>query len=242
VNGCFAMCTFSVDTAVILAGGPGLRLRPLTDDRPKAMIEVAGRPMLEWALLGLRKNGIRQVIIGIAYKGERIMEHFRDGRNLGLNIQYSTHTVEGGTGEGFRLAIERYVRNKTFFGMNGDELTDVRFQDLLRFHCEHGGTATIAVSPLRSPFGVVDIRGSDVLAFREKPIIDSVRVSIGVYVFERDILDYLPKRGEIEKTAFPRLAQDGKLKAFEHDGFWMTVNTMKDLTEVEREIRKRGFG
>ena len=242
MNGCFAMCTLSVDTAVILAGGPGLRLRPLTDDRPKAMIEVAGRPMLEWALLGLRKNGIRQVIIGIAYKGERIMEHFQDGRNLGLNIQYSTHTVEGGTGEGFRLAIERYVRNKTFFGMNGDELTNVRFQDLLRFHYEHGGTATIAVASLRSPFGVVDIRDSDVLAFREKPIIDSVRVSIGVYVFERDILDYLPKKGEIEKTAFPRLAQEGKLKAFEHDGFWMTVNTMKDLTEVEREIRKRGFG
>jgi len=236
------MCALSVDTAVILAGGPGLRLRPLTDDRPKAMIKVAGRPMLEWALLGLRKNGIREVIIGIAYKGERIMEHFQNGRNLGLNIQYSTHTVEGGTGEGFRLAIERYVRNKTFFGMNGDELTDVRFQDLLRFHCEHGGTATIAVSPLRSPFGVVDIRGSDVLAFREKPMIDSVRVSIGVYVFERDILDYLPKRGEIEKTAFPRLAQDGKLKAFEHNGFWMTVNTMKDLTEVEQEIRKGGFG
>jgi len=242
MNGCFAMCALSVDTAVILAGGPGLRLRPLTDDRPKAMIKVAGRPMLEWALLGLRKNGIREVIIGIAYKGERIMEHFQNGRNLGLNIQYSTHTVEGGTGEGFRLAIERYVRNKTFFGMNGDELTDVRFQDLLRFHCEHGGTATIAVSPLRSPFGVVDIRGSDVLAFREKPMIDSVRVSIGVYVFERDILDYLPKRGEIEKTAFPRLAQDGKLKAFEHNGFWMTVNTMKDLTEVEQEIRKGGFG
>jgi NDP-sugar pyrophosphorylase family protein len=236
------MCAQTVDTAVILAGGAGLRLRPLTDDRPKAMIEIAGRPLLEWALMGLKKNGIRHVIIGVAYKGERIVNHFQDGRRLGLNIQYSRHTVEGGTGEGFRLAIERHVKSETFFAMNGDELTNVQLQDMLKFHQRQRATATIAVVPLRSPFGVVEINGCDIVAFHEKATIDSVSVSVGVYVFEREILSYMPKTGDVEKTAFPRLAKERRLKAYRHKGFWMTVNTLKDLGSVEEEIKRGVFG
>lgn len=230
-----------IDTAVVLAGGAGLRLRPLTDDRPKAMVEVAGRPLLHWVLAWLSRNMVRRVVIGVAYKGERIVEHFKDGGSLGLKIQYSTHTLQGGTAEGFRLAIERYVKEETFFAINGDELTNVGLQELGKFHIRQGATATIAVAPLRSPFGVVDIKGPDILAFREKATIDSVHVSIGVYAFQHEILDYLPQTGDIEKTAFPRLATQRKVKAFGHSGFWMTVNTIKDLSEVEKELSKGEF-
>jgi NDP-sugar pyrophosphorylase family protein len=228
----------SVRTAIVLAGGAGLRLRPLTNGRPKAMIEVAGRPLLYWVLGWLRRNQVRRVVIGLAYKGERIVEYFGNGESLGLEIQYSTHTVEGGTAEGFRLAISRHVRDETFFAVNGDELTNVGLQDLAGFHNKQGGTATVAVSALRSPFGVVELRGTDIVAFREKARIDSVRVSMGVYAFQHEIIDYLPQTGEIEKTVFPRLAAEGKLKAYEHNGFWMTVNTIKDLSEVEAEFSK----
>lgn len=229
----------AIETAIILAGGVGLRLRPLTDDRPKAMVEVAGRPLLDWILTWLRNNQIRRVVIGVAYRGESIIEHLGDGSSLGLKVDYSTHTVEGGTAEGFRLAIERHVNDSTFFAINGDELTDVALQTLASFHNRQKATATITVAPLRSPFAVVELEGSDIVSFHEKPLIDSVHVSVGVYVFQREILDYLPRTGDIERTAFPRLAAERKLTAYRHEGFWMTVNTMKDLTELGKRLTQR---
>jgi NDP-sugar pyrophosphorylase family protein len=200
------------------------------------MLEVAGKPLLHWILQWLRRNQVRQVVVGVAYRGDRIMEYFGDGESLGLEIKYSTHTVEGGTAEGFRLAMERHVNNETFFALNGDELTSVGLQELAEFHRRQKGTATIAVSHLRSPFGVIDTDGPNIVAFCEKPIIDSVKVSIGVYVFQNEILDYLPRTGEIERDVFPRLAAEGKLKAYMHNGFWMTVNTAKDLSEAKEEL------
>jgi mannose-1-phosphate guanylyltransferase len=225
-----------VETAIVLAGGAGLRLRPLTDDRPKAMVEVGGRPLLEWVLRWLRRNQILRVVIGIAYRGESITEYFRDGRSLGLTLEYSTHSVEGGTAEGFRLATERYVKDSTFFAINGDEFTNVDLQNLADYHNRQQATATITVAPLPSPFGVVELEGANVVAFHEKPIIDSVYVSVGVYVFQQEILDYLPRTGDIERTAFPRLAAERKLRAYKHTRFWKTVNTVKDLDELEMEF------
>jgi len=230
-----------VETAIVLAGGAGLRLRPLTDDRPKAMIEVHRRPLLDWVLFWLRKNRVRRVVIGIAYKGEMIVEHLKDGESFGLDIRYSTHTVEGGTAEGFRLAIERHVKDTTFFAINGDELTDVKLQELADFHKHQRATATVAVAPLPSPYGVVDLDGSNVVAFREKAKIESVNVSIGVYAFQEEILDYLPRTGDVERIVFPRLAAERKCVAYRHNGFWMTVNTTKDLREVEERLSKDGF-
>jgi mannose-1-phosphate guanylyltransferase len=230
-----------IETAIILAGGVGLRLRPLTDDRPKAMVEIAGHPLLEWVLTWLRNNRVRRVVIGVAYRRESIMEHFGSGGSHGLKVEYSTHTVEGGTAEGYRLAIERCVKDSTFFAINGDELTNVRLQDLADFHNRQGATATVTVAPLPSPYGVVELEDTNITGFREKPIINSVYVSVGVYVFQQEILDHLPRTGDIERTAFPRLAAERKLKAYRHDGFWMTVNTLKDLTEVEKELGKRDF-
>ena len=227
-----------IETAIVLAGGLGERLQPLTNDRPKAMLDVAGKPLLYWVLRWLGRNQVRRVVIGVAYRKDRIIQYFGDGEPVGLEIKYSTHTIEGGTAEGLRLAIKRHVNDETFFAMNGDELTSVRLQELADFHRRQKATATIAVSPLRSPFGVIDTDGPDIVAFREKATIDSVSVSIGVYAFQNEILDYLPRTGQIERTVFPRLAAERKLKAYRHDGFWMTVNTTKDLSEVQKELLK----
>jgi len=227
-----------VKTAVVLAGGEALRLKPHTSDRPKAMVMVAGKPLLEWIVDWLRRSGIRDIVMGVAFQKERVVEYFRDGSCFGVNIRYSVHSVEGGTAEGFRLAISRHVDDKVFLAMNGDELTDLDLHEFINFHLRSSPIATLAVTPLRSPFGVVDVVGDNVVSFREKPVIETHLVSIGVYVFDRRILEYLPEIGDIERTAFPRLVREGGLKAYRYNGFWMTVNTVKDLAEAERRLRR----
>ncbi|MEM7824408.1 MAG: sugar phosphate nucleotidyltransferase, partial [Candidatus Aenigmatarchaeota archaeon] len=111
-----------VKTAVVLVGGAGLRMYPLTENKPKCMIEIAGKPILFWVLNWLKSNGIKNVVVGVAYKKEIVVNYLKNN-NFGLNIAISEHSVEGETGEGFRLAIERYVNDENFIAMNGDELT-----------------------------------------------------------------------------------------------------------------------
>jgi NDP-sugar pyrophosphorylase family protein len=202
------------------------------------MVPVAGRPLLEWILIWLKRNRIKRVILGVAYRKERIIDYFDCGGRLGLQIEYSVHTVEGGTAEGFRLAISRFVDDETFLAMNADELTNIKLSRFYRYHKQEGGLATIAVGPLRSPFGIVQLSGNSITGFKEKPIIQTHLVSIGTYMFEHSILNYLPKTGNVEQTTFPSLARQRKLKAYLHNGFWATVNTVKDLVDVENQLRQ----
>lgn len=227
-----------IRTAVVLAGGQGLRLRPLTDQRPKVMIPIAGKPILEWIIDWLRMNEISEIVLGVAYKRQTVIDYFKNSVQ-GVEMRFSEHTVEGGTGEGFRLAIERHVRDKTFIAMNGDELTDIQISQFANFHIQNGGLATIAVSALRSPFGIVEMSGDTITRFREKALLDPYYVSTGVYMFNREIVEFLPKTGNIETETFPKLASRGSLKAYRHEGFWGTINTIKDLQEVEQEILKK---
>lgn len=230
----------SVRTAVILAGGRGLRLAPFTNDRPKPMIEILNKPLLHWTIESLVVQGIKNIVIGVAYKKEKIIEYFKDGKNFGVNIDYSKHTVEGGTGQGFRLAISRFVKDKTFLAMNGDELIDIDLKQLLEFHSRYKPVATLVTREMRVPFGVLKIdTNADVIRFDEKPLIQDYYVSTGVYIFEQDILSYLPEHGDIERTTYKVLAEARKLKAFKHDGFWITVNNLKDLADAENKLKKR---
>ena len=213
-----------------------MRLRPLTNENPKSMIIVAGKPLLQWVIEWLKQNQIFNIVIGVAYRKEKIIDYFEDGKKFGVTIRYSNHTVEGGTGEGFRLAIKSFVDDDIFLGMNGDELVDIPVSEFVEFHRSAGGIATIAVGPLRSPYGVVDIQDNDVVDFKEKPILFSHHVSVGTYVLSREIVHYLPERGDIERTCFPQLAAARKLKAYVHKGFWATINTVKDLEDVEKQL------
>jgi NDP-sugar pyrophosphorylase family protein len=228
-----------VKTAIILAGGAGLRLRPLTQDSPKAMINVSGKPLLQWMIEWLRVNDVRNIVVGVAYKKRKIIDYFKDGENLDVRIKYSTHTVKGGTSEGFKLAIQRHVRDEFFLAMNGDELVDIDVNKMLTHHRKHGGVATVAVGHLRSPYGIVELDGTDVIGFHEKPTLKSIHVSTGVYMFSHDVLRYLPNSGDIERTMFPKLSSMRKLKAYPHNGFWATVNSLKDLEDVEMQLQQR---
>ncbi len=164
-------------TAVILSGGEGLRLRPITHDIPKGLVKVGGKPLLEWVVEWLQQNRVTDLVIGVAYLKEKIMRYFGNGGKFGVDIRYSVHTVEGGTSEGFRLAIS-------------------------------------------------------------KPILNDVFISMGVYVFDRKVLSYLPKRGDVERATFPQLARMNKLKAFKHRGYFITVNSLRELEEADESLKE----
>jgi NDP-sugar pyrophosphorylase family protein len=229
----------SISKAVVLAGGRGLRLSPFTNNLPKALIRIRSKPLLEWIVQWLARNEVRDLVLGVAYEKEKIMDHFGDGSSLGVRIRYSTHSVEGGTAEGFRTAIDRYVDDETFLAMNGDELTNLDVRKLHELHARSGALATVAVAQLKSPFGVARLNSDDrVVGFEEKVKIPDTYVSIGIYVFQRDILELIPTSGDIERTTFPALARMNKLQAYRHDGYWATVNNLKELQEAEENIER----
>ncbi len=175
------------------------------------------------------------MVIGVAHRKEVIMNHFRDGRDIGLHIKYTEHTVHGGTAEGFSHAI-RATESEDFLAMNGDELTNINISSFRKFHLSRGGVATIGVTFLESPFGIVRKNRDRVVSFDEKPRLHPYLVSIGVYFFNRQILRYLPETGSVEHDTFPILAKEKKLFAYRHDGYWCTVNTAKDVAKAELQL------
>lgn len=228
-----------IDTAVVLAGGQGDRLKPLTNGLPKGMVEICNKPLLQWIIEWLRNNDVREIVLGVAYLKEKIIDYFGDGTKFDVNIRYSVHTVDGGTGEGFRMAINRYTDRNVFFAMNGDQITDLNLNNLANFHMNYDAVATMAVTNLHCPYGHVEIDDEhDVAGFIEKPVCLHMSCNTGIYVFNREILHYLPERGDIEKTAFLSLAKSHRLKAYPFKGFFVTVNTHKDLIEAERELER----
>ena len=226
-----------IQTAVVLVGGSGLRMRPLTEDLPKCMVPLHGQPLLYWTLTWLRDYGFEHVVLGVSYRKEVVIDYV-EKNPLGLKVDFSEHTQEGETGEGFRLAIKRHVRDEDFLAMNGDELSNLNLTRFVDFHLAHKGVATIAVSPMCSPYAVLDIKGDDIVEFREKPILEDKLVSAGIYVFNRAISQYLPQTGSMEKQTFSVLAKKKLLKAFRlnEDERWLTVNSIKDLSVAEKEF------
>ncbi len=232
-----------VRTAVVLSGGEGIRLRPITKDLPKGLVRVGGKPLLQWVVEWLRGNGVTSIVIGVAYLKDHIVDYFGDGHRFGVRITYSVHTVEGGTGEGFRMAIGRYVRDDIFFALNGDQITDLKLDSLIRKHAEKSAIATIAVVHPRLPFGLVKVDHHDYcLGFLEKPILKERFISTGVYVFDKRIIKYLPRHGDIERATFPRLSRLHKLGAYRHRGSFTTVNSLRELEEAEEHLKENRHG
>ncbi len=237
-------------TAVVLSGGEGIRLRPITADLPKGLVKVGGKPLLQWVVEWLKANGVTNIVIGVAYLKEQIIDFFGDGTRFGVGIQYSIHTVAGGTSEGFRLAVNRYVEDQTFFALNGDQITDLRLKTMLAKHQKSETLSTIAVVHPRLPFGLVKVDKNDYCrgkvdkndycrGFLEKPVLKDVNISTGIYVFEREIVEHLPRIGDIERTTFPKLSRLGKVNAFRHSGSFITINSLRELEDAERQLRNQ---
>jgi NDP-sugar pyrophosphorylase family protein len=212
--------------AVILAGGKAERLGEAADGRPKALVEVGGKPLAAYQVEQLRTAGVDRVLVSCASGQEGVFEAALGG--IGPEIVAVPEQEPLGRGGGIRLAAAARREQGDLYALNGDELVDVDFSELLALHRARGAAATITVVPLRSSFGVVDLDDDVVTGFREAPRLDHW-VSCGIYVLGEEALARLPERGDHETTTFPELAAEGRLRALRHEGTWLTVNTPKDL-------------
>jgi NDP-sugar pyrophosphorylase family protein len=212
--------------AVILAGGKAERLGEAAGGRPKALVELGGRPLAAYQVQQLSAAGVERVLVSCAAGQEDVFEASLSG--IGPEIVAVPEPEPLGRGGGIRHAAAARREQGDLFALNGDELVDVDLSQLLALHRERGAAATITVVPLRSPFGVVDLDDDLVTGFREAPRLDQW-VSCGIYVLGEEALARFPERGDHETTTFPELAAEGRLRALRHEGVWLTVNTPKDL-------------
>jgi NDP-sugar pyrophosphorylase family protein len=217
--------------AIVLAGGKAERLGDAARGRPKALVEIAGRPLAEYQVRMLVDAGVGRVIISCQAGQEAAFEEALGA--LGVELGFAGEEEPLGRGGGLRLAAS--VRRETgpCLALNGDELFDVDLRALLAHHGARRPAATITVTPLQSPFGIVEVDDEDLVrGFREAPKLPHW-VNMGVYVLDEEAIERLPERGDHEQTTFPELAAEGRLLAFRHEGLWLTVNTPKDLRRAE---------
>ena len=221
--------------AILLAGGKAERLGDAAQGRPKALVEIAGRPLADYQVALLMAAGVERVIVSCAAGQEELFEAELSG--LGPEIVTVGEAEPLGRGGGLRLATQAREETGPLYALNGDELIDVDLTALFAAHRANGGAATIVVASLQTGFGVVDVGDDDqVRGFEESPKLP-YWVNAGVYVLDDEALARLPERGDHEQTTFPELASEGKLFAFRHDGIWLTVNTPKDLRVADDHLR-----
>jgi NDP-sugar pyrophosphorylase family protein len=217
--------------ALVLAGGKAERMGEAAQGLPKPLIPVAGFPLAEYTVGRLVAAGVTRVIVACRAGQEDVFVNALGG--LGAEIDPIGEREPLGRGGGLRLAASRRQERGTVLALNGDELLDVEFAALFDEHERSGAAATIVVSQVRSPFGVVSLEDDGrISGFREAPLL-SDWVNSGVYALGEEALDRLPERGDHELTTFPELAAEGKLRGHRHEGVWLTVNTPKDLRRAE---------
>lgn len=222
---------------LILAGGEGVKFRPLTYEMPKALVPVQGKPLLEHTLLSLRDQGLFEIYLSIGHLGAKIRDYFGDGRRFGLNIHYLEQSrKKSGTAQPL-LEAKRYFLDNSFLVVYGDVLTKLNFMDLLDFHQSNRTLATLALASVEksSMWGVATLAGNRLTSFVEKPKSKtrSHLINAGIYVLNPEIFKYIGKDSvRLEKDLFPRLASEGKLCAYPFESDWHDVSTPEVYEEV----------
>lgn len=226
--------------AIILAGGKGERLRPFTSDRPKPMVEILGIPLLGYQLQWLQAQGITDIIIACGYRHEVIQEYFGAGEKWGVHIEYAVEPQPLGRGGALKLGFGLLRSGEdACLATNGDVLTNVRIKNLLQAHRASNCIATVMLTPFVSQYGIVEVDADDkIVAFREKPELP-YWINGGIYVLSREIERLLPDQGDQEDTTFPRLAAERQLAAYKSRSYWRAVDTVKDLSEVHKDLEQR---
>ena len=220
--------------AIILAGGKAERLGDAAGGKPKSLVDVGGKPLVAYQVGRLAAAGVRRVIMSCAAgQGEFFLRELSD---LGVEIVAAEEPERLGRGGGLKFAARERRGSGDVFALNGDELVDVDFAALLARHRLTGAAATIAVAQPKSQFGVVELDdGNVVRGFSEGGRIP-YWVNCGVYVLSEEAIDRFPDRGDHESTAFPELAAEGRLRAYRHEGLWLTVNTPKELRRAQEHV------
>jgi dTDP-glucose pyrophosphorylase len=221
---------------VIMAGGAGTRLRPHTENCPKPLVSVAGKPMLEHIIEHAKLEGFSRFVLAIHYLGHMIEEYFGDGESLQVQIQYLREQDPLGTVGA--LGLLNPVPDSPFVVTNGDVITDIHYGELLDFHVRHEAAATMAVRvhEWQHPFGVVKIQGVDIVGFEEKPVARS-QINAGVYALDPEALSVLSTNSHCNMpTLFERLQEnDKRTVAYPMHEPWLDVGRPDDLNRANNE-------
>ncbi len=218
--------------AIILAGGRGKRLKPLTDYVPKPLIPIQNIPIIERQINYLKKFGVTEVIISTGYRTEQIENFLKARKNLGVKITFSKEKTPLGTGGAIKKA-KNLIKEKTFFVINGDVITDINLTKL------KSKENAIAAIELRTKFGVMETASDKVVRFSEKKEISGLYMNAGIYHLSQNIFKDLPTNGDIERTTFPKYAKEGKLHNVKFENvMWHSIDSYKDMEDCSKEIEK----
>jgi mannose-1-phosphate guanylyltransferase len=229
--------------AVVLVGGEGTRLRPLTYLTVKAMVPVLNKPFLEYTIRHLSHHNIKEIILAIGYKPDRITEYFSDEKPFGAKLVYSIETEPLGTAGAVKNAQSSI--DDRIFVMNGDIFTDLDITDMLKFHDNKSAKVTIALTPVEDPtrFGVVETDSNQrVTRFVEKPRREEVTsnmINAGLYIIEREVLERIPKgqRCMFEHSIFPTLVNEREpVYGYITDSYWMDTGTPEKYLELNSDL------
>ena len=230
-------------TALVLAGGKGERLRPLTDDRPKPMVEVNGKPILEHHLAWLRSQGVSRAILLTGHLGQVVRDHFASPRIQGLSVECVQEDHPLGRGGALRHGFEMAaIDDALVVATNGDVVTAQELAPMLELHERTGALATLLLKDLVSPYGIVDVdEGGLVSGFREKPTLP-YWFNAGVYILSSEVFARFPVEGDHETLLFPDLAAEGRIAGFRCTSYWQSVESQKDLREAGELLAAGGGG
>lgn len=228
--------------ALILAGGRGTQLKPLTEKIPKPLLPIGKKPLLQYQVELLKRHNVQEIWILTGYLGDKIQEYFGDGSKFGVYIKYIHQPQkEIGTGHALSLAKEA-IGNVPFFVLYGDVLVDIDLDDLCSYHVQGGAVGTVALTSIKSPsfYGVAHVRGEKIVEFEEKPRQDvSHVISAGIFCFAPEIFEYLKGDEDLhlEKDVFPRLAKEGKLAGYSFEGQWFDIGNKETYERAKKEWR-----
>jgi mannose-1-phosphate guanylyltransferase/mannose-1-phosphate guanylyltransferase/phosphomannomutase len=236
--------------AVIIAGGKGTRLRPLTYGCPKPMLPLVNRPFLEWMIDRCREASVCDILLNVQYQARQVIDYFGDGDRFGVKIRYVEESTPLDTAGAIKLAAP-YFTGESLIVFNADILTNLDLTALIRFHKSHHADATLTLTrvPDITPFGLVEIdRSMQVQAFREKPNAEQAKeflaqgintINAGTYVLEPQIFD-IYATGEplsFERTVFPNVLERGlKMMGFVWDGYWMDMGTPEKYLQAQIDV------
>lgn len=227
--------------AVILAGGFGTRLRPLSCTRPKLLFPIGNKPLLDWTLRNLAKSNVNEVILAVNYMAEAFIRRY-GSTAYQMKLHYSKETVPLGTGGPLKKAEDLIGHKESFLVLNGDIFTTINYAEVVKKHEENDAIASIMLYEVEDPsrYGTVELtKNNRVVKFVEKPTkreAPSRLINAGVYVLEPEILNYIPegKRVSLEREVFPKLAAERKLYAYNFEGLWMDIGKHEDYLRANR--------
>lgn len=228
--------------AVVMAGGFGQRLRPLTINTPKPLLTVGDKPVIERTIEHLGSSGVRNISVTTHYHAEKIMDRLGDGSALGVNVQY-THEIEP---RGTAGALSNFCGGgETLLVINGDIITDINFRAMYDFHREQDSALTVAVRKyeIPVPFGVIEAEGSRVFNLVEKPTLAHF-INAGIYLLEPGVLEQIPASGRMDMTdLIEKLLQVGDVvTSFPVHEYWLDIGRLKDYIQAQADADKGKFG